>query len=82
VGEKTAADILRRRGSLEAALEAAADGTSLSGQREQLLAFKEIATLRRLKVERPADRDTNRAGGAEAARRLGMNRLAKRLEEA
>jgi 5'-3' exonuclease len=82
VGEKTAADILRRRGSLEAALEAAADGTSLAGQREQLLAFKEIATLRRLKVERPADRDTDRAGGAEAARKLGMNRLAKRLEEA
>jgi len=81
VGEKTAADILRRRGSLEAALEAAADGTSLAGQREQLLAFKEIATLRRLKVKRPPDRDTDRAGGAAAARQLGMNRLAKRLEE-
>ena len=81
VGEKTAADILRRRGSLEAALEAAANGTSLAGQREQLLAFKEIATLRRLKVKRPPDRDTDRAGGAAAARQLGMNRLAKRLEE-
>jgi 5'-3' exonuclease len=81
VGEKTAADILRRRGSLEAALEAAATGTSLAGQREQLLAFKEIATLRRLKVKRPPDRDTDRAGGAAAARQLGMNRLAKRLEE-
>src|SRR5207247_1807814 len=80
--EKTAADILRRRGSLEAALEAAASGTSLAGQREQLLAFKEIATLRRLKVKRPADRDTDRASGAAAARELGLNRLAKRLEEA
>jgi DNA polymerase-1 len=81
VGDKTAADILRRHGSLEVALEAAASGTSLAGQREQLLAFKEIATLRRLKVERPADRDTDRAGGAAAARQLGMNRLAQRLEE-
>jgi DNA polymerase-1 len=82
VGEKTAADILRRRGSLEAALEAAANGTSLAGQREQLLAFKEIATLRRLKVKRPADRETDRAGGSAAARKLGMNQLAKRLEQA
>jgi 5'-3' exonuclease len=81
VGEKTAADILRRRGSLEAALEAAANDTSLAGQRDQLLAFKEIATLRRLKVKRPADRETDRAGGAAAARELGMNRLAKRLRE-
>jgi 5'-3' exonuclease len=81
VGAKTAADILRRHGSLEAALEAAADGTSLAAQREQLLAFKEIATLRRLDVELPPDRETDRAGGAAAARELGMNRLAKRLEE-
>jgi 5'-3' exonuclease len=81
VGEKTAADILRRRGSLEAALEAAANGTSLAGQSEQLLAFKEIATLRRLTVKRPADRDTDRPGGAAAARQLGINQLAKRLEQ-
>jgi DNA polymerase-1 len=81
VGAKTAADILRRRGSLEAALEAAANGTSLAAQRGQLLAFKEIATLRRLRVKRPADRDTDHPGGAAAARRLGMNRLAERLEE-
>jgi hypothetical protein len=52
----------------------------VAAQREQLLAFKEIATLRRLKVKRPANRDTDRAGGAAAARQLGMNRLAKRLE--
>jgi 5'-3' exonuclease len=82
VGEKTAAAILRRQGSLEAALAAAANGTSLAAQREQLLAFKEIATLRRLKVKLPPDRETDRAGGAAAARELGMNRLAKRLEEA
>ena len=79
VGEKTAADILQRHGSLEAALEAAADGTSLAGARDELLAFKEIATLRDLPVKRPPDRDTDRAGGAAAAAELGMNRLAARL---
>jgi DNA polymerase-1 len=81
VGAKTAADILRRRGSLEAALEAAADGTSLAANREQLLAFKEIATLRQVSVERPPDRGTDFTAGAAAARELGMERLAKRLEE-
>ena len=80
VGAKTAADILRRHRSLEAALEAASEGTSLAGAREQLLAFKDIATLRDLKVKRPKDRETDRARGAEAARELGLNRLATRLE--
>jgi 5'-3' exonuclease len=81
VGAKTAADILSRQGSLEAALDAAAEGTSLAGSREQLRAFKEIATLRPVKVKRPKDRSTDSAGGAAAARKLGMERLAKRLEE-
>jgi 5'-3' exonuclease len=81
VGAKTAADILRRRGSLEAAIEAAGAGTSIAGQREQLLAFKEIATLRRLNVDLPADRDTDRMHGADAAQELGMNRLAERLRK-
>ena len=80
VGAKTAAGILKRHGSLEKALEAAAEGTSLAGSREELLAFKEIATLRRLPVKRPADGGTDKAGGAAAARKLGMNRLAERLE--
>ncbi len=79
VGAKTAADILRRHGSLEAALEAAPEGTPLAAARERLLAFKEIATLRRLPVERPSDRPTDYARGAEAARELGLNRLAERL---
>jgi 5'-3' exonuclease len=79
VGDKTAADILRRRGSLEAALEAAPEGTPLAGQGERLLAFKEVATLRRVEVDRPPDRATDYAGGADAARELGLNRLADRL---
>jgi 5'-3' exonuclease len=80
VGEKTAADILSRRGSLEAALEAAAEGTSIAGARDELRAFKEIATLRRVEVERPDDAPTDSTAGAAAARELGMAQLAKRLE--
>jgi len=79
VGEKTAADILRRHGSLDAALDAAPERTPLAAARERLLSFKEIALLRRLPVERPADSPTDYAGGAEAARELGLNRLAERL---
>src|SRR3954447_9105807 len=51
IGEKTAADILQRHGSLEAALEAAPEGTTLASSRDQLLAFKDIATLRRVEVD-------------------------------
>jgi 5'-3' exonuclease len=79
IGEKSAADILRRHGSLEAALEAAAEGTTLHSAREQLLQFKDIATLRHVPVELPPDAELDREGGAAAARALGMNGLAKRL---
>jgi 5'-3' exonuclease len=79
IGAKTAADILRRHGSLEAALDAAPEGTVLHSARERLLAFKEIATLRRVPVEPPPDRELDREAGAAAARELGLNRLAKRL---
>jgi DNA polymerase-1 len=83
IGEKRAADILRRHGSLEAALvEAERDGpevNSLARQADELRAFREIATLRPVEVARPADAATDRAGGATAARELGMDRLADRL---
>ncbi len=87
IGEKTAADLLQRHGSLEVALEHTVAerprvGAALRDQREELLAFKEIATLQRVKVKRVKDRMTDRAGGAAAARALGMNRLAERLEKA
>lgn len=85
IGEKRAADILRRHGSLDAALEAAQrDGperNTLAAQADQLRAFKDIATLREPKVKRPPDSPTDFAGGAAAARELGMGRLADRLEE-
>jgi 5'-3' exonuclease len=85
VGEKTAADLLRRHGSLEAVLDGALREPSarlrgaLTQARDELLAFKDIAMLRDAGVERPPDRPTDWAGAAEAARERGMNRLAERL---
>jgi DNA polymerase-1 len=86
VGEKTAAELLVRHGSLERVLEAAIGETrpklraSLLGSRDELLAFKRIATLQDAKVKRPTDRATDLAGAAAAARERGMNRLADRLD--
>jgi 5'-3' exonuclease len=88
IGEKTAADLLGRHGSLDAALDAAVRESSarvrgaLLDQREELLRFREIATLREIDVELPPDRPTDLAGAAAAARERGMNRLAERLEKA
>jgi DNA polymerase-1 len=88
VGEKTAADLLRRRGSLEAAIDNAVrerpprlSGALLHGG-DELRMFKDLATLRTVRVKRPRDRETDLAGGAKAARGRGMNRLAGRLEKA
>jgi 5'-3' exonuclease len=86
VGPKTAAELLRRHGSLEAVLDSAADEprpklrAALLDAREELLAFKDIATLRDAGVERPPSRPTDWAGAAAAARARGMNRLAERLD--
>ena len=87
VGEKTAAELLREHGSLEALLDNALAitkpklRTTLVDSRDELLAFKDIATLREAKVKRPRDRETDWAKGAGAARERGMNRLAERLEK-
>jgi DNA polymerase-1 len=85
VGPKTAAELLRQHGSLEAVLDnairerrPALRGALIEG-REELLAFKDIATLRDAGVERLADRATDYAGAAAAARERGMKRLAERL---
>jgi DNA polymerase-1 len=86
IGEKKASDLLRRHGSLEAAI-ADADGerprvaAALTSQADELAAFKAIATLRTVDVERPPSRPTDFAGGSRAARKLGMNRLAQRLDQ-
>jgi DNA polymerase-1 len=88
IGEKTAAELLRRHGSLQAALQGAVREAkpsirkALMEQREELLRFKQIATLQEVDVERPPDRPTDLTGGAAAARERGMNRLAERLEKA
>jgi 5'-3' exonuclease len=94
IGAKTAAELLLAHGSLEGVLTAAGVGggsaavgelrprvaSALRENAELLCTFKEIATLQELEVERPADRASDFAGGAHAARELGMERLAKRLE--
>ena len=79
VGEKTAADLLRRYGSLEAML---AEGR-FSAEREQLLLFRHVATLDPSAPLPPLDDHVPDWGeGAAKARELGLEALAKRLEEA
>ncbi|MDX6594917.1 MAG: hypothetical protein QOI72_299, partial [Solirubrobacterales bacterium] len=88
VGPKTAAELLREHGSLEAVLDSAIREqrpklrAALIEARDDLLAFKDIATLRDAGVEPPPDRTTDWAGAAAAARERGMNRLAERLDPA
>jgi 5'-3' exonuclease len=87
IGEKTAADLLKRHGSLDSVLDnAIREATprlrgTLTGQREELLEFREIARLQDAKVKRPKDRPTDYAKAAKAARDYGMNGLADRLEK-
>src|SRR5439155_528470 len=74
VGEKTAVELLRKHGSLEKVLAAAireprpALRTALIGDRELLLAFKDMAMLRTEKVSRPRDKRTDFRGAATATR--------------
>jgi 5'-3' exonuclease len=89
IGAKTARDLLVRHGSLEDALAAVQSSVTAERPRvsaalrehaQQLLAFKQIAMLVPIDVERPPDRATDFAGGARAAAELGMRRLAERLQ--
>ncbi|MDE3070047.1 MAG: hypothetical protein KGJ43_04900 [Acidobacteriota bacterium] len=52
---------------------------AIDDNRELLTAFREIATLQRIDVERPADRATDLAAGALRAGELGMKALSRRL---
>jgi DNA polymerase-1 len=84
IGEKTAADLLRRHGTLEATIAGAirerpAVRKALLSQAEELAMFKDLATLRPVALERPPDRATDGRRGAAAAEVLGMRRLAERL---
>jgi 5'-3' exonuclease len=87
VGPKTAADLLRRHGSLEGAIAGALHErprvtAALTESADQLRAYREIATLQEVELERPPDRATDLVAGADAARALGLNRLAERLASA
>ena len=88
IGEKTAAELLKRHGSLETALSAwsrerpARVAGSLRDQADELRAFKDMASLRTLEVDLPPDTDTDIEGGASAATERGMEQLAGRLGRA
>jgi 5'-3' exonuclease len=87
IGEKTAAELLNRHGSLDALLEDFLPDTTprirgvLKDNRDDLLAFREMARLQDAEVTRPPDRETDWAAAAKAAREHGMGRLADRLEK-
>ena len=85
IGAKTAADILQRKGDLEHAVlgairEKPSVRRALIEQADELRSFKEIATLVEVELDTVKDRESDWAGGAKAARELGMNRLAERLD--
>jgi DNA polymerase-1 len=76
VGEKTAAELLRRYGTLE---EMLAEGR-FAEEAEQLLLYRQVATLDRKAPLPPLeDRAPDWAAGARAASDLGLARLAARL---
>jgi 5'-3' exonuclease len=84
IGAKTAADLLRRKGDLEhvilgAVRESPSVRRALIEQAAELRTFRDIATLRHVPVERPADAETDREAGAAKAEGMGMGALAKRL---
>jgi DNA polymerase-1 len=84
IGPKTAAELLRRYGTLEAALAGAvrekpAVRRALLEQADELRSFRDIALLRRVPLPRPPDAPTDFARGADAVEALGMRRLAARL---
>ena len=89
IGAKGARDLLRAHGTLENVIAAGSKpgamtprmAGALTSDPDALMAFKDIATLRDLDLERPPDAPTDGAAAAAAARERGMNRLAERLEK-
>jgi 5'-3' exonuclease len=87
IGAKTAASLLGKYGSLDGVIAGASGerprvASTLQEAAAELRAFRDIATLRTVVVDRPSDRATDLAGGASAARGLGLRRLAERLDDA
>ena len=87
IGEKTAAELLQRHGTLDAILaDPLLDSTPrirgvLKDDREQLLAYREMATLQDAGVTRPPDTPTDWTSASAAAAEHGMNKLSERLAE-
>lgn len=85
VGEKGAADLLIEYGSLENLLDNALRitkpklRTTLVEMRDELLGYKDIATLRDSGSELPPDTPLDTEAAAGAALEYGMNRLSERL---
>lgn len=91
IGPKTAIELLRRHGDLEGVIAAArtaaaaqsmgpAKRASICDHADDLRAFRDAIALVVRPIGRPADRPIDRVAGAEAARRLGMGALARRLD--
>ena len=89
IGAKGARDLLRKHGTLDGVIAAAAkpgemtprQAGALTDDPDALHAFKDIATLRQIDIPRPPDAPTDGTAAAQAARDRGMNRLAERLEK-
>ncbi|MHB8233943.1 MAG: 5'-3' exonuclease [Solirubrobacteraceae bacterium] len=97
IGAKTAAELLRRYGPLEAVLDAAGAMTdkvrrsddemrpraaaALRDNDQLLRTFKQIATLQLIDVKAPPDAVTDFAAGAHHARQRGRRPLAERLDK-
>ncbi len=85
IGEKTAAELLRKHGSLEDVMRAAVSDAKPSIKKallddpDLILAFKHIATVQIVKVKPPKDTPLDREKAAKKAAELGMGALAKRL---
>src|SRR4051812_6410962 len=84
IGEKTARDLLVEHETLEGAIAAAVRqrprvAAALRDNADELRAFRTIATLQDVEVQRPPDTPLDGAGAADAAEARGMQRLAQRL---
>jgi DNA polymerase-1 len=85
IGEKTAAELLQEHGDLDALLELPIGlrprvRQSLEDGADALRAYRHIATLQPVDVERPADAPLDHLAAAKAAQKRGMGRLSARLE--
>lgn len=86
IGEKSARDLLVRYGTLERviaeapkAVGAGAAVRGIAASAALLRTFRDVATVRRIEVERPPDTPLDPTRAAAAARKLSLERLAERL---